>query len=126
MATKITNALFRGVKEAFNAYLEWSGYWLTDYGIENILQIYIARSCFKYGMPRNGTVRLEVSFKEIGENSGAVGKGGRPTEIDEKKRADLALFDHLDRPKSIIEVKRKWLSKGCIQDIQRLAALVTY
>lgn len=93
---KISKSIIKGIEESAKDYKDWSnGYWLSDSPIENLMQVYIAKSCFHSVKNNNLFVHLE------GDLGYFFGKeaGGR-------RRSDIIISDSDDMPIYIIEIKR--------------------
>lgn len=96
-------AILRGIAKADAMHRMWSnGYWLSDAGIENIMQTYVAEACFEALGPRGLFVHPKGALK---------GFFGRDDE--ETRRADLMIADVDEKPVYIVELKRggKWYGR---------------
>ncbi len=123
----INRAVLKGVKLAFDKFEEWTyGNWPTDYGVESVVQVHVASELVKARTNRKYPICLEPMFGEILDSASASGKGNRPKEISWSKRVDIAIFNSRNRPIAVVEVKRKWETKYCIDDLKRIAALVKH
>ena len=126
MTGALSGVVIKGIRAAFNQYKKWSdGQWLVDAGVENMMQVQIASELWKHQKDKRGFVRLESKFSDIGMMSGATGSGNRPKEIEQSRRADICIFKG-DSPIGIVEVKRKWTTASCVNDLKRLAALIKH
>ena len=127
MSEQVKTAIFKGIRDAFDRYKEWSGGdWITEQGVEGMAQVHIASAISKVRNSSASTVKLEVKFDELQDRSAAKGSGNRPKEISKSYRADLAVFDRRKKPTSVIEIKRKWMKEGCVKDLKRLAAVIKH
>ena len=126
MTESLSLVVIKGIRSAFTQYKNWSnGMWLVDAGVENMMQIQIASELYKHLKKDRGYVWLESKFSDIGDMSGATGSGNRPKEIEKSRRADICVF-RKDVPIAVVEVKRKWSTATCVNDLKRLAALIKH
>ena len=71
------------------------------------------------------SLRLEVPFHEIHEQSEALAPEGQDHNVLQGNRyADIVLFNTDGRPVYTVEVKRLWNLGGCRNDLERLRGLV--
>ena len=125
--TVINRAVLKGIKVAFDNFESWTyGSWPTDYGVESVVQVHVASELAKARTNPRYPICLEPSFGEILDLARASGKGNKPKEISWSKRADIAVFNSRNRPLAVVEVKRKWVTKSCVEDLKRIAALVKH
>lgn len=122
--------MLNAIKEANCLYENWSGgSWLSDYGAESFLVSNIARKAIKNIRCSNPGVylTLEEPFATLPELTGANPKIGRPPKVLQgNNRADIVLWQSNKKPYGAIEVKRKWTTSSCMNDIKRLQALMDY
>lgn len=127
--TEINQAILKGIKAAFYKFEDWTaGSWLIDYGCESVIQVQVASELANARPNPKYSICLEPWFQEILdlEEARAAGKGKWPKEISWNKRADIAVFNSRNRPIAVIEVKRKWVTKYCVEDLKRIAALIKH
>ena len=121
----IVDAIEEGCNVANRKFEEWSnGLWVTDSGVESLMVTCIAEAVNKR-QERHESLAMEVSFRDIRELSKARPKlGRRPATVKDTNRADIVLFNRLERPTCVIEVKRTWNSDQCWRDLERIRDLV--
>ena len=62
---------------------------------------------------------MEMQFSEICKRSGR-----RPPRIGRHRRVDIVLCNRSRRPTGVIEVKRKWNARQCMDDVLRIQQLI--
>lgn len=123
--TAIREATLEGVQAANVEYEKWSGgWWVTDSGIEGHVVSTVARKL--YGrVAGDGYVVMELGFGIIQQWSGAGRPRGRPLpNLNEGNRADIVILDKKERPIYVIEVKRLWDKRPCLDDLNRMRDLI--
>ena len=121
----IGSAILEGVQEANKQYEKWSrGLWVTDSGIEGHVVSTIAEKL--HGLiAGKGSIEMEMPFGAIQEWSGAGRPRGRPRfTMNPRNRADIAILTKKWRPVCVIEVKRFWEEKKCLEDLERVRDLI--
>ncbi len=117
---QIVSAIFEGTRNANKKYEKWTGGWsLLDSGVESLMVCEIggALNRLQKGKER---LLLEAQFDWIKDWTGAQTRGRIPGAIRGSKRTDIALFNSKDQPVCVIEVKRKWNKKTCMEDLDRI------
>ena len=121
----IIEAIHEGTTTANRKYEKWTnGSWVTDSGVEGLMVSCIAEAVSR----RQGqyeSLAMEVPFGDIREMSEArVKRGPRPATLKGRNRADMVLFNRVDRPICVVEVKRTWNAGRCWKDLERIRDLV--
>lgn len=118
----VCEAIYRGVRNASEKYLKWSGgLTLENSGAEGLIVAEIASALYR---KQTGPERLEleVLYKDLLDRSGARLRANsrRAPLFGSDARADIALFRH-DELRYIVEVKRTLAWKQHLtDDLQRL------
>jgi hypothetical protein len=90
----IPAAVLAGITKAHLNYERWTGgYWLSDSGVENVMQTYVAEHCFDAVQAFGMTVQMEAGAGVY------LSKGSG-------RRFDVAVLDHAGRISHVIELKR--------------------
>ena len=117
---QIVSAIFEGTRNANKKYERWTGGWsLLDSGVESLMVCEIGDALNRRQTEKESLL-LEVQFDWIKDWAGAQTRGRIPGAIRGSKRTDIALFNSNDQPVCIIEVKRKWNKKTCMEDLDRI------
>ncbi len=122
---QIIEAIEKGIVAANREYEDWTnGDWVTDSGVESLMVTCIAERLHKRQKEKE-SLRLEVSFRKIGERSKANTRPRSWTNtIKDTNRADVVLFNASERPTCVIEAKRSWNTKRCDRDLRRIRGLL--
>ncbi|WP_156995013.1 hypothetical protein [Elstera litoralis] len=93
----IAKSIFEGIRKANESYYNWSGgeYWLSDAPVENIMQTYVAESCYKAVKAKKLLVHPEANLNYFLHQK-----------LWGKRRADIIITDDEQEPLYIIELKR--------------------
>ncbi len=117
---QIVSAIFKGTRNANRKYEKWTDGWsLLDSGVESLIVCEIGDALNRL-QNENESLLLEVHFNWIRDWSGAQTRGRLPGAIRGGKRTDIALFNSKDQPVCVIEVKREWNKKTCMEDLDRI------
>lgn len=117
---KIVEAIHLGTKAANKKYESWSkGWWVTDAGVEGLLAACIAETINKR-QGANEHLMMETQFGYIAEKAGA----SLPDAVGGASRVDIVLLNRNEAPICVIEVKRKWNKESCLNDLNRIDALI--
>lgn len=121
----VIRAIQKGTLTANEEYLEWTGGWsIGDSGVEGHLVSVIARQLREY-QDDDESLLMECPFVCIREWSEASRPRGRPRRVvKDTNRADIVLFNTKEKPICVIEVKRRWTTGPCLQDLERVNELV--
>jgi len=104
------------------------GWWLTDAGVESIIQYVCAQRMHKVLQKQNGggNVYLECNMAEVLNDSAAQKQPGRiPKNIDGSKRIDIVVSDANGNPIIPIEIKKNTSDPGFIKDAERIFTLLS-
>lgn len=128
--TEIENAILDGVVFANRDYERWSGgWWLTDSGVEGILQVRIANVLADRieGNGGGAYVWLEDNLRKLFHNANQTLKKTRRSDlaIGGGTRPDISVIGKQDEVLATIEIKRNWNEKLALKDIARCRDLVT-
>ncbi|MXY53824.1 MAG: hypothetical protein F4Y86_15060 [Gammaproteobacteria bacterium] len=116
---QIVAAIHKGFRAANRNYGRWSnGRNVDDSAIEGLVASCIAEAVHNRQEPRESLL-MEMSFTDIRSASGQ-----NPPRQRGGRRADIVICNANRQPTSVIEVKRKWNTGGCIEDIDRITQLV--
>lgn len=123
---KVRDAIHAGVKEASIKYLEWSRgrKTLHESGVEGLIVSEIASQLYKriQRVGHDDSIQWEVPYTVVQEESGAMPMGRTVETFKGSKRADLVVFNSSEKPKYLLEIKRRFYRKDLIaKDIRRLA-----
>jgi hypothetical protein len=92
----IAGAILQGIKKANDKYRAWSnGFWLSDAGVENVMQTYVAEACFKAVKDEGLHVHPEASLPYFFGKADAA-----------RNRLDVAVTGEDEIPLYVIELKR--------------------
>ena len=118
---QIIEAIHAGTETANRNYEDWSnGAWVTDSGVEGLLAASIAQAVHEC-QTEDESLLMELSFGDIEALSGANAmRGPRPVNFSVANRADIVLLNRVRKPICIIEVKRSWNRKHCLNDLDRV------
>lgn len=121
----IIEAVHKGTAAANKKYEKWtSGLWVTDSGVEGLMVSSIAEAV-NTRHEKHESLAMEVPFGEIRARSEARAKRGpHPATLKGTNRADIVLFNRIDQPICVIEVKRSWNKRRCWKDLERIRDLV--
>ena len=124
--SEIIEAIHEGTRVANKRYEKWTrGWWLHDSGVEGLLVAGIAEVANKL-QDGHESLLMEASFGYIRCYSGAKPRPGPlPKTFSRGKRADIVLFNGNDQATRVIEVKRSWKKRTCLQDLERIRDLVS-
>ena len=113
--TIVAQAVLEGISRANKAYKSWSGgFWLSDAGIENIVQTYVAEACFNALKGKKLQVHPEASRSYFFDSPDK-----------HSPRFDIAITDGQQFPVYVIELKRSPKDKkGISRDIQKLLSVL--
>jgi hypothetical protein len=123
---EVIDAVHAGMRQASRTFETWSGGLpIITFGVENMISTYISMSLFNSFGKRGYMVTPETPFGVIEEWANAEARTGRPRSIlSNQHRADVVLWNDKSKPVGVIEVKRHWTSDRCLNDIDRLDALL--
>ena len=116
------NAILDGVFQAHEDYLNWSGDWIGEAGVESLIVVKIA-AALHTKLGKNEGLKLEFSIENIHQMSD-VKRRSTPKALNPGNRVDIALFNSKGKPIHVVEVKRRWIKKSCVQDLQEIHKLV--
>lgn len=106
----VAHAILKGIKKANKKYETWTeGSWLSDAGIENMMQVYVAESCYSAVASEGLQVHVEASFAFFFDR-------------DDTRRADIAITDEEYVPRFIVELKRS--NGGHWRDVDKFKDLL--
>ncbi|MDR2869406.1 MAG: hypothetical protein LBV04_03050 [Deferribacteraceae bacterium] len=121
--------IHRALCKANKKYYKWTNGWsLADSGVEGFMVSEIANSIMrKPELDSNLVLTLETPLGYIHENQGKSKNSRQKKSTRKQKRVDIALHKEntkVENVTHVIEVKRKWRKKECLQDIDELRSLL--
>ncbi len=121
----LIDAVLRGVIGA-NSYYERisSGFWLSEAGVENVIQYKVSESVFRLVKEYGFSVHLELPMREFLAISGVPTTGPVPRLLDGSKRIDVVILNEAGKPVVPIEIKRGISGDGLGTDAGRISKLV--
>ena len=121
----VVEAIREGTMAASGKCEKWTnGLRVTDSGVEGLMVSGIAEAANRR-REQHESLAMEVPFGDIGERSEASAERcRRPAALRGANRADMVLFDRLERPACVVEVKRTWNAGHCWKDLERIRDLV--
>ena len=122
---QIVEGILKGTAKANARYEKWSnGWWVTDSGVEGLMVASIAEALHRR-QEAHESVLMEMSMANVAEWSKAMPRRGRrPATFKDGNRVDLVLLNGFDQPICVIEVKRRWVQKPGLKDLDRVYDLV--
>ena len=120
------DSIHNGILAANRMYARWSnGYLVKDSGVEGLMVACVAASIHRKQTDQE-SLWIEVPFADIRRMAEARVRGRPPTTLASQNRADLVLFNARGQPTTVIELKRKWDKKPCLDDLVRVRELVLH
>jgi hypothetical protein len=109
-------------QSAADLYEKWSGgNWLSDAGVESLLQVEMARVLFEV---EKGYITMETSLKQARAWDAALKLHELPESLTEKSRFDLCVWGKRTGLTGILEVKRSKEAWQQTKDMQRMRDMI--
>lgn len=121
----VESSIHAGIQDANRQCAKWTnGYLVKHFGVEGVVVACVAASIHRKQTKRE-SLWIEVPFSYIKERAKArVPRGRPPALLANRNRADIVLFNARDEVTTIIELKRSWSRRPCVNDLRRIGGLV--
>ena len=120
---EVVNAIFNGVFKAHKNYLNWSGDWIGDAGVESLLVVEIAGALHALQGEKE-CLKMEFSIESMIKKMSDVKRRSKSKALNPGNRVDIAMLNSKGKPINVVEVKRKWGKQDCVQDLKDIQKLV--